>query len=239
MRSPTTTSTSTSCSVKTRRTQDEIASNVEQIGAGRHSTARVKARHAGKARADARDCCHQSRRPGTHWLYEIKWDGVRALCSLRDGNLQIHSRAVIAVTSNIPNLLDLPKLVNASTAILDGEICVLDENGRAQLQPHPAAHLCQSERRVPHLAAESPATLFISTFFMSTATILRGASLDDRKRVLNSLVKPGDQIRLSETFDTDGEQHVRSGAPNGSGRCPRQRSPQQVRDRPIQLAGKS
>lgn len=190
-----------SFSVKTRRSQDEIASNVEQMGLGDIHGA-VKADMPANIEPMLATAVTKPP-PGSHWLYEIKWDGIRALCSLRDGSLQIHSRAGNRCDRQYPELAHLPKLVNARTAILDGEICVLDENGRgsfSRIQPRISAN----PGAVPHLAAESPATLFIFDILYADGYDLRGASLDDRKRVLNSLVKPGDHVRLSESFDTDG-----------------------------------
>ncbi len=71
---------------------------------------------------------------GSHWLYEIKWDGVRALCRIKDGKLEIETRKGNRCEKQYPELADLPKHVNAKEAWLDGEICVLDEQGRARFE---------------------------------------------------------------------------------------------------------
>src|SRR5215475_10072105 len=69
-----------------------------------------------------------------NWLFEIKWDGVRALAWLSDGELTLRSRNNIDITKRYPELASLPKTFSAGQAILDGEIVALDENGLSSFQ---------------------------------------------------------------------------------------------------------
>lgn len=190
-------------SIATRRSQDEIAANVEQVGLGEIAGAN-KAELPSTLSAMLATAVTKPPE-GSQWVYEVKWDGVRALCSVHNGRLEISSRAGNRCEQQYPELATLPSQVNAKTAVLDGEICVLDENGRGSfslIQPRISAN----QGAVPQLARESPATLFLFDLLYADGYDLRGASLDDRKRVLSALVKPGNQIRISETFETGGEQ---------------------------------
>src|ERR1019366_7787371 len=65
------------------------------------------------------------------WLYEIKWDGYRAISFIHDNLVKLVSRTQNDLTGRFPEFHDLPKFVQAKTAILDGEVVALDENGRA------------------------------------------------------------------------------------------------------------
>jgi len=58
---------------------------------------------------------------GSDWVYEIKWDGMRALVRNGDGRIVIRSRHGVDFTSRFPELGLLAAAVPAST-ILDGEI---------------------------------------------------------------------------------------------------------------------
>jgi len=70
--------------------------------------------------------------PEGDWLYEIKFDGYRALV-LKDGkDVRLVSRNKKAF--NYPQLLDALKLLRTQRAILDGEIAALDEKGRSSFQ---------------------------------------------------------------------------------------------------------
>ena len=73
------------------------------------------------------------------WLFEPKWDGYRAICFLRDGQVRFTSRNQRDLTKRFPELQSIAKSIQASTAIIDGEIVALDERGVQcfeQLQNH-------------------------------------------------------------------------------------------------------
>jgi bifunctional non-homologous end joining protein LigD len=63
------------------------------------------------------------------FIYELKFDGWRALCFLRDGKAQLVSRHKNSLSERFPQLREIGKLVKANTAILDGEIVALDRDG--------------------------------------------------------------------------------------------------------------
>src|ERR1700747_2952772 len=69
-----------------------------------------------------------------NWLFEIKWDGVRTVAFLRDAKVRLVSRTGRDVTREYTEFQDLARNVRAGTAILDGEIVALDENGRSNFQ---------------------------------------------------------------------------------------------------------
>src|ERR1700758_845626 len=70
--------------------------------------------------------------PEGDWLYEIKFDGYRAL-AFKDGkDVRLISRNKKAF--DYPLLVDALKLLPADHAILDGEIAALDEQGQSSFQ---------------------------------------------------------------------------------------------------------
>ncbi len=190
-------------SVATKRTQDEIAENVASPSISELKGVR-KSSVFGELEPMLATAVNKPP-AGSDWLYEIKWDGIRALCLIKDGRLQIQSRRGNRCEQQYPELAHLPKQVNAKTAWLDGEICVLDEQGRARfqnIQPRIAANLSA----VPRLAETTPATLFLFDILYADGYDLRGAALEERRKLLNSLVVPDDHIRISEAFAAAGEQ---------------------------------
>lgn len=64
------------------------------------------------------------------WAYEMKWDGVRAVCYLAGGRAKILSRRGRDVTTSYPEIAEALAEVNVHDAVLDGEIVAPDENGR-------------------------------------------------------------------------------------------------------------
>jgi bifunctional non-homologous end joining protein LigD len=82
--------------------------------------------------------------PAAHddeWAYEIKWDGYRTLAFVDDGKVRLQSSNSLDVTVKYPELRGFAESVNAPSAIIDGELVVLDANGRPNfglLQQHTA-----------------------------------------------------------------------------------------------------
>src|SRR5215470_15974702 len=70
--------------------------------------------------------------PEGDWLYEIKFDGYRALVFKNGKDVRLVSRNKKAF--DYPQLLDTLKKLPAKQAILDGEIASLDEKGRSSFQ---------------------------------------------------------------------------------------------------------
>lgn len=189
-------------SVATGRTQEEIAENaaslsLEELPGSRKMAMAAEIEPMLATLADKPPA-------GSGWLYEIKWDGVRALCRIHGGKLEIHSRRGNRCERQYPEFDWLPAQVRAQSAWLDGEICVLDENGRARfelIQPRIGAN----PRAVPQLAESNPAMLFLFDVLYADGFDLRAVPLEQRKRVLQMLVTPSERIRISEAFETDGE----------------------------------
>jgi bifunctional non-homologous end joining protein LigD len=190
-------------SVKTRRTQDEIASDFNPVSPQDLPGAKKSAM---PSTVEPMLACIASKPPqGDQWIYEVKWDGVRALCKVHAGKLHISSRRGLRSEQHYPELADLPEHVNLKDAWLDGEICVLDEKGRSRfslIQPRISANTSA----LPALQETNPATLFLFDILYADGYDLRGVPLEDRKRLLTSVIKPDHHIRLSESFDTDGNQ---------------------------------
>lgn len=67
------------------------------------------------------------------WLYEIKWDGYRAIAEINKGSAELYSRNGISFNNKYPVVYNsLMKIKH--TAVLDGEIVVLNEKGFPSFQ---------------------------------------------------------------------------------------------------------
>src|SRR4030095_5633662 len=71
---------------------------------------------------------------GDQWLHELKFDGYRMICHLSRGKARFWSRNGKDWTDKFPNLADALKAFPATTAILDGEVVVVDKAGRSSFQ---------------------------------------------------------------------------------------------------------
>ncbi|HXR12422.1 MAG TPA: DNA ligase D [Gaiellaceae bacterium] len=68
---------------------------------------------------------------GEGWLFEVKWDGYRALGYVRGGEARLVSRNGNDLTGRFPGAArTLEQVVRSPECVVDGEVCALDENGR-------------------------------------------------------------------------------------------------------------
>lgn len=112
------------------------------------------------------------------WAYEVKWDGYRTLAFVDSGALRLQSSRTHDVTATYPELAGLASGVHASTAILDGELVVLDDAGR------PRFELIQRHER--------QAALYVFDVLRVEEHDTIGLPYEDRRRLLEQLVEPGD-----------------------------------------------
>jgi bifunctional non-homologous end joining protein LigD len=153
--------------------------------------------------------------PGDEWLYEVKWDGIRAICFIENQQLRIMSRNGNRCDQQYPELSVLPHYVRATNAILDGEIAVVDENGRPSfslIQPRIAI---TDPNSIAHLARKTPVTIFLFDLLYLDGYDLRNAPLVERKRLLEEIVTPADGIRYSNHFVAQGAEMLAAARANG------------------------
>ena len=138
---------------------------------------------------------------GAGWLYEIKWDGVRAICIVEEGAVRLVSRTGKSCERQYPELSVLPHYVDAGTAVLDGEICALDEAGRPRFELIQPRIMVADPGAIAHLARSKPVALFLFDLLYLDGYDLRGLPLTERRKWLESTVKPGGPVRVSQVFE--------------------------------------
>jgi bifunctional non-homologous end joining protein LigD len=81
------------------------------------------------------------------WAYEVKWDGWRLLAHIDGPRLRLQSSSGLDLTAKYDELGGLPAALNGTSAILDGEVVVLDDSGLPSfelLQQHSAQVVFQA-----------------------------------------------------------------------------------------------
>ena len=190
-----------SASVLTGRTQEEIARGLEAAPA-REKTAADMPKIITPMLAEL----GKGEPPeGGDWLYEIKWDGVRAICFIEGGKLRMISRNGNAIDKQYPELSILPHQLRARSAIVDGEIAALDGQGR------PSFELLQSRMHVAdasaiaRLARSHPVVFYAFDLLYLDGRDLRAVPLIERKKLLKGILQGNETIRFSEHFDISGK----------------------------------
>jgi bifunctional non-homologous end joining protein LigD len=135
---------------------------------------------------------------GDGWLYEVKWDGMRILLFLDAQNVRLLSRRGTDATRQFPELTVAHQFLAADRAVLDGEVALLDEQGRssfALLQPRMMA---SDAGAVAHMSRSRPVTFFAFDLLYLDGYDLRKVPLAERKRALQQILRPGSLIRYSD-----------------------------------------
>ena len=140
-----------------------------------------------------------------HWLFEIKWDGYRALAFLAKGTARLVSRNQNDLTPRYPELRVLPKLVKAEAAVLDGEVVVLDEQGRSSFSLMQQRTGMRSHGRQAAPRHELPILYYVFDLIYLDGYDLRRVALDDRKRILREIIQDGDLVRVSDHYPGQGK----------------------------------
>src|SRR3989441_4305664 len=122
-----------------------------------------------------------------HWLFEVKWDGIRLVTFIDDGKVRLQTRAGRIVDDEYPQLQAITNLVSAREAILDGEIVALDEEGR------PSFQLLQNRGKEEH-----PMQYVVFDIVDFDGQRLFKVPLEDRKRLLRDIVRDGGILKYSD-----------------------------------------
>jgi bifunctional non-homologous end joining protein LigD len=138
------------------------------------------------------------------WLFEIKWDGYRAISFIAEGKVRLVSRNQNDLTAQFAELRDLPRWVKAETAVLDGEIVALDEQGRSSfsLMQQRTGFRSRDRRVASH--ADVPIVYYVFDLLYLDGYDLRHVALEERKRILSEIVTTNPLIRYSGHFAGNG-----------------------------------
>lgn len=129
------------------------------------------------------------------WIYEIKWDGYRAIAEVEGVDVKLYSRNGNTFNASYPIVVDALKKLKLN-AILDGEIVVMDENGRSNFQ------LLQYYGTDDEVAIEYRVFDLLSLNGKETT----GLTLLQRKELLKKLLskKKSDIVKYSDHISTKG-----------------------------------
>ncbi|HUH08804.1 MAG TPA: non-homologous end-joining DNA ligase [Egibacteraceae bacterium] len=144
------------------------------------------------------------------WLFEIKWDGIRALATLtrpsgpEDGSTRLCTRNGNDVSAAYLELSGMWERILARNAVLDGEIVALDEAGRPSFQRLQQRMHVRDERALRRLREHSPVHYMAFDLLAVDGESLVGLPLRDRLARLDEVVVPGERLRRSEPVAADG-----------------------------------
>lgn len=138
----------------------------------------------------------------TDHLFELKWDGIRALVFRDGGKLRMQSRDLKDLTPLFPELSTLHKSIEADDTVLDGELVCFDDEGRPSLGLMQRRLKRQSEGRI----VRNPKVHFVAfdLLFLGGISVME-EPLSLRKTLLQEVLNPSDNVQACEFIDSEGK----------------------------------
>ena len=140
------------------------------------------------------------------WLFETKWDGIRALCFLDKAKPRFLSRNQNDLTAQYPELANIAGAIDGSQAVLDGEIVALDEQGVSRFQLLQSRLGRKNSAEIARLAASTRLVYYVFDLLYLNGSDLTGCALVDRKARLEAILKSSKNVRYSDHIIEHGEQ---------------------------------
>ncbi len=121
------------------------------------------------------------------WLFEIKWDGYRAIAEINNGNVELYSRNGNSFVDHYPLLVEALEKIKHK-AVLDGEIVVLNEAGFPDFQ------------KIQHYEENTnfPLIYYVFDLLSLDGHALYDQPLIERKKLLKKLIGKTPMIRFSD-----------------------------------------
>lgn len=141
---------------------------------------------------------------GADWVYEMKLDGYRMLAQLDAGEVRLRSRNNRDWSRTFPRISTALQCLREKSAVLDGEVCFVDAQGRTHFQS-----LQNSLPRgdgVPDAKAQKQIVFYVFDLLFENGEDLRGLPLLDRKQRLRRLLGRGSRgpVVYIDHVHTDG-----------------------------------
>ncbi len=128
------------------------------------------------------------------WIYEIKWDGYRAIAEIGKNATRLYSRNGLSFEADYPLIYEeLSKI--KKEAIIDGEIVALDARGK------PAFQLIQQYEQ----NGDVPICYYVFDCLSVNGKSIEDKPLTERKKILRSILPKSDVIKYSDHVEERGK----------------------------------
>jgi bifunctional non-homologous end joining protein LigD len=221
-------------SVKTSRTNDEVAAGVEPRMVAPPPSVEEEPDLSAARPAALPDFVRPMLATLTEgafddpgWLYEIKWDGYRVEAVVHPKGVRLWTRNRIDAAGYFPDLAGPPNWIEAREAVVDGEVVALDPEGRPDfslLQDRTGLRGLEAAtgRRSPdgpRLTADErkaiPLVYMVFDLLHLDGSSLLDVPLEERKRLLRRVIRPHPLVRYAAHVVGEGEAFMRAAAARG------------------------
>ncbi|HLN46058.1 MAG TPA: non-homologous end-joining DNA ligase [Candidatus Sulfotelmatobacter sp.] len=144
------------------------------------------------------------------WIFEIKWDGFRAIAYV-NGEVKLISRNDIDLVRNFPEIKELKELTN--NVVLDGEIVII-KDGKSSFQAVQERGKAVKTEDIEKERSMAAAEYIVFDILEKNGRPLINLPLIERKRILQDSVEEGEYITLSDFMEEKGEIYYQAAIEN-------------------------
>ncbi len=138
------------------------------------------------------------------FIHEIKWDGIRGLIYLQDGEMRLFTKKGNERTGFYPELDVINKVLKDRNVVLDGEIVVLDHSGQPSFHNVLIRETVKNKRNLEFYLKNYPVKYMVFDILMDKDKLLTKIPLFERKQILekviSSITNNCDTVFLSQVF---------------------------------------
>lgn len=131
------------------------------------------------------------------WAFEVKWDGIRAIALCGAGSTRLHSRNLLDLTPQYPELQALATALGTRAVVLDGEIVAFDEAGLPSFSRLQRRMGLRSAATIATRSAETPATYVVFDVLHLDGRDLTSLPYTERRAILETLPLDGSAWQLT------------------------------------------
>jgi DNA ligase D-like protein (predicted ligase)/DNA ligase D-like protein (predicted polymerase)/DNA ligase D-like protein (predicted 3'-phosphoesterase) len=135
------------------------------------------------------------------WLYEVKWDGIRAMVSLDEGVVRIRSRNQRDITAAFPELTQADAAFRATCGLFDCEIVCLDPAGRPVFKDVIHRMRQAADGAIARARAKHPAVCYVFDCLYLDGRPLVGEPIERRREWMADAIKKDSSYRVSQSLD--------------------------------------
>ena len=142
---------------------------------------------------------------GEDYVHQVKWDGIRGLCYIKEGGVRVFTKKGRDRTLFYPELAELPGLLKGESAVLDGEIIILNNEMKPTFQLSLIRERVTTPAKVSHYARKYPIQYIVFDLMALNGEPLIHKPLKERSILLREHVKTGSFTAVTDDFDNGSE----------------------------------